>query len=100
MTQLNIEFPPLDQIEQRLESIESKLQEIHRENNQQSFRLLTTEEVAKLLQFTTRHIQNLKARGDLAFIQRGRTVRYKPEDVKAFIEEHYVSATNYGGTKK
>lgn len=96
MTQLEFVLPAIDQIEKRLESIESSLQQIQKDKGPQSTRLLTTEEVAKLLQFTPRHIRNLRDRGDLPFIQRGRAVRYKPEDVQAFIDEHYVSITNYG----
>ena len=91
MEVLKFEFPPLDQIEQRLESIESKLQEIRKEKAHSSFGLLTTQEAAKALQITTRHLQNLRDRGDIGFIQYGRIIRYKAGDIQAYIDEYYVS---------
>ena len=83
-------MPVLDQIEQRLESIESKLQEIHKEKVHHSFGLLTTQEAAKALQITPRHLQNLRDRGDIGFIQYGRVIRYKVHDIQAYIDEYYV----------
>jgi len=92
MQQKNLDHSALDQIEKRLESIESTLQQIHREKARNSFRLLTTSEAAKVLQITTRHLQNLRDRGDIGFVQYGRVVRYKPEDIQAYINEYYVHA--------
>ena len=97
MTHLKFEIPSLDQIEQRLESIESKLQEIHRQKAQHPFGLLTTQEAAKALQITTRHLQNLRDRGDIGFIQYGRVVRYKAQDIQAYIDEYYVSPVKRKG---
>lgn len=94
-----INSPVLDEIEQRLESIESMLQQIHRDKAHKHFGLLTTQEAAKALQITTRHLQNLRDRGDIGFVQYGRVVRYKPEDVQAYIDEYYISpGKREGGT--
>ena len=90
MLQKNLNHSTLDQIEKRLESIESQLHEIHREKARNSFRLLTTSEAAKALQITTRHLQNLRDRGDIGFVQYGRIVMYKPEDIQSYIDEYYV----------
>ena len=91
-----ITIPTLDQIEQRFESIESKLQEIHKEKVRSTFVLLTSIEAAKALQITTRHLQNLRDRGDIGFVQYGRVVRYKPEDIQAYIDEYYICSRNLG----
>lgn len=96
MNRLNINMPILDEIEQRLEGIESKLQEIHIEKAHQPFGLLTSIEASKALQITTRHLQNLRDRGDIGFVQYGRVVRYKPEDIQAYIDEFYICSRNAG----
>ena len=75
----------------RLESIESTLQQIRKEKAHNSFGLLTTIEAAKALQITTRHLQNLRDRGDIGFVQYGRVVRYKPDDIQAYIDEYYIT---------
>jgi len=99
---MNIEFNKIsiiEEISKRLNSIEKQLQKITKKPSQEQKNYLTTQDVAKDLQFTTRHIQNLRDRGELPFIQHGRSVRYKREDVNAFIEQHYINPANYGGTK-
>ena len=91
MKQVNIEFPDLDHIEQRLESLETVLKQIRNERAHHQFGLLNSKEAAKVLQITTRHLQNLRDRGDIGFVQYGRVVRYRPEDIQAHIDEHLVS---------
>jgi len=91
MNQTVFNMPVLDEIEQRLGSIESKLKEIHRKDAHHQFGLLTSQEAAKALQITTRHLQNLRDRGDIGFIQYGRVIRYKVQDIQAYIDEYYVS---------
>ena len=89
----------LDQIEKKLGSIESTLQQIRREKSYKPFGLLTTQEAAKALQITTRTLQSLRDSGQISYVQCGRIVRYKPEDIQAYIDEYYVRS-NYEGTKK
>jgi excisionase family DNA binding protein len=91
MSNLNFNIPALDEIELRLEGIESMLKQIHKEKAQHAFGLLTTQEAAKALQITTRHLQNLRDRGDIGFIQYGRVVRYKTQDIQAYIDEYYIN---------
>lgn len=88
----------LDQIEIRLESIESMLKQIHQEQASTPNHLLTSKEAAQALQITTRHLQNLRDRGEIGFVQHGRTVRYKSESIQAFIDAHYLyPKTQTGG---
>ena len=99
MQEIILTTPIFEDLSKRLESIESKLQEIRKEKGHNSFGLLTTQEAAKALQITTRHLQNLRDRGDIGFVQYGRVVRYKPEDIQAYIDSYYVGSRNAGRTE-
>ncbi len=92
MNKMIFEVPPLDNILSRLESIESTLKQIHREEAMKPYILLTTKETAAALQITTRHLQNLRDRHDIDFVQEGRNVRFRPEHLQYYIEEHTVSS--------
>lgn len=50
-------------------------------------RLYTANEVGKLLGVTTRTLYTLSARGELPCIKVGRSVRYHPDDVEAYINK-------------
>jgi excisionase family DNA binding protein len=97
MRDLELKIPVLNEIEHRLESIESTLQQIRQEKAHKSFGLLTSIEAARALQITPRHLQNLRDRGDIGFIQYGRVVRYKPEDIQAYIDEYFICPGNKEG---
>lgn len=51
---------------------------------------LTTDEVAKILQVSSRHIQHLRDSEQLPYSQSGRTIRYNIDDVEAFLNNHKV----------
>lgn len=56
--------------------------------------LLTADEVAELLQFTTYHVYRLAREGKLAAVKfNERTVRFDPADVQDYINVHRTSAT-------
>lgn len=97
MIRNELTIPSLDKIEQRLGSIESTLQQIHKQKAKHPFGLLTSIETAKALQITTRHLQNLRDRGDIGYIQYGRVIRYKSQDIQAYIDEYYISPGNNKG---
>ena len=53
--------------------------------------LLTVEEAAKLLQCSTRHLEDLRRNDDptmphLRFYKLGRRIRYKAEDIQDYID--------------
>jgi excisionase family DNA binding protein len=47
--------------------------------------LLTTDQVADLLQISRRSVERLEESGQLLSVRIGRLVRYRSEDVDAFI---------------
>ena len=56
---------------------------------------LDTKDVAKLIGVTTRTIQNYRDQGMLPFSQIGRVIRYRADDVQAFLMEHYVKPQSW-----
>ncbi len=52
---------------------------------------LTTNEVMEMLQCSRRHIQYLRDSRQIQFSQNGRTIRYKIEDVEAFLNGRKVN---------
>lgn len=50
--------------------------------------LLCAEEVGKRLGFSKQQVYALAAAGDLPSIKFGRAVRFDPEDVERYIQEH------------
>lgn len=88
--EVHFRLPALEDIIRRLAKIDSELESLKKEKPQR-LGLLTSIEAAKALQITTRHLQNLRDRGDIGFIQCGRVVRFKPEDLQAYIDSFYVS---------
>jgi len=50
-------------------------------------RLYTGNEVAKFLSISLRKLDLLKNDGQIAYIRIGKSVRYKPSDVMAFVEK-------------
>jgi len=59
---------------------------------------LNTEQAAHYLGVTTRTIANYRSRGQIAFAQVGRVIRYRQEDLNRFLMEHYVEPFNHGGS--
>lgn len=52
--------------------------------------LMTQKDVAAYLGVTIRTVASYKAKGVINCVQRGRWVRFKKEDVQAFLDSHYV----------
>jgi excisionase family DNA binding protein len=50
-------------------------------------RLLTPDDVAELLQVSVRWVLNAARDGDLPCVRVGRFPRFRPDDVRAFIEQ-------------
>lgn len=51
-------------------------------------RLLNTEQVAEILQFTVTHVRRLSREGRIKSIKIGKEIRFTAQDVKDYIEEH------------
>lgn len=56
--------------------------------------LLTQQHVAAYLGVTTRTIATYKAQGLLPYVQIGRLIRFRYEDIRAFIAEYMVEPRN------
>jgi len=93
MSTINLNLPELVRIRTHLEVIESKIDSLQKEKPHTAV-WLTTKDVAKLLQVSTRTIQTYRDQGILPFVQFGREVRYRSEDIQAFLMEHYVKVNN------
>ena len=52
--------------------------------------LLTTQEVAAILNCTTRTLQNLRDRGEISFIRVGRLIRFSEEQVQEYLDRQKV----------
>jgi len=82
------DFAP-DTIIRKIEMVES----LKKEASQSSFNkiiLLTPKEVCELLQISARTCQSYRDQRILAFIQIGRKVYFRVEDVIAYLDQHYV----------
>lgn len=80
-----------DTIIRKVEMIES----LKKEASQSSFNkiiLLTPKEVCELLQISARTCQSYRDQRILAFIQIGRKVYFRVEDVIAYLDQHYVKS--------
>ena len=53
--------------------------------NTDSAPLLTKDQVAELLQVSRRTVERMEETGELEPVRIGRMVRYRPEDIDAFI---------------
>ncbi len=62
---------------------------IHKANRKQ---WVTTTEVMKILQCSRRHVQYLRDSQQLPFTQNGHTIRYKVDEVEAFLNECRVDS--------
>lgn len=79
------------QLLSRIEAIEAKLDLILNEQklNATKIGLLTTKEAAKVLGLSVRTIQSYRDQAYLPFIQFGREVRFRQEDLQEFLNQHY-----------
>jgi len=96
METIKMNLPALDEINSRLEVIDSKL-ELIQKGEAHNNKVLTSKEAALALRVTTRTLQNYRDQGIIPFFQFGREVRYHAEDIQLFLMEHYVRPSNWKG---
>jgi excisionase family DNA binding protein len=80
-----------DVLIRKIEQVES----LKKEASQSSFNkiiLLTPKEVCELLQISARTCQSYRDQRIIAFIQIGRKVYFRIEDVIAYLDQHYVKS--------
>lgn len=59
----------------------------------------TIEEVCEMLGVTRRHLQYLRDSEQIAYIQNGRKILFRAEDLEAFFQNHYVQDKNRKGAQ-
>ncbi len=84
MKNLIFEMPVLDEIISQLAEIDSKLEEIKKEEPQN--RWLTNAEACEFLQVTPRTTQNYRDKGIISFSQVGSKIYYKQSDLENHLE--------------
>lgn len=92
MTQLKIDFPKLDQIEERLENISSRLDEIQDNSNVKTW--LSNSEACAFLDVTPRTMQKYRDEGILSFSKIGAKIYYKFSDLQRHLEANLQEAFN------
>ena len=91
MEQILINLPAIADIKQKLEVIDSKL-ELIQKNKAYTNVWLSTTEAAKALGITTRTLQSYRDQAMIPYSQFGREIRYRAEDIQAFLMDHYVKS--------
>ena len=86
----------IQQIIKKLDVIETKLETIQRRKSLEGL-LLTTKEASTALKISTRTLQTYRDQGTIPYIQFGREVRYRPDDIQQFLMGHYVKLKNWEG---
>ena len=83
------EVPAMDEILSKLDQINKKLESIHKQKNLDGSPL-TTKEACVVLKISLRSLQTYRDRGLIPFIQFGREVRFRPEDLQQFLMDHFI----------
>lgn len=96
MKKIEFEVPEMEEIIARLDKIDKKIESINKEKSLTGL-LLTSKEASKALMVSPRSLQTYRDRGLIPFIQFGREVRFRPEDIQQFLKDHFVKSNYYGG---
>lgn len=89
MKTMIFELPAVDEIITKLDQINKKLESIHKQKTFDGL-LLTTKETCQVLKISLRSLQSYRDRGLIPFIQFGREVRFRPEDLQQFLMDHFI----------
>jgi excisionase family DNA binding protein len=87
------DVPAMEEILSKLDQINSKLESIQKQKTIDGFPL-TTKEACVVLKISLRSLQTYRDRGLIPFIQFGREVRFRPEDLQQFLMDHFIKS-NY-----
>ena len=96
MKSIQLEIPFLEELNEQIKKIDSKLESIQKGKTLNK-KVLTSKEAAQALRITTRTLQSYRDQGTIPFIQFGREVRYHDEDIQQFLMDHYVKPSNKEG---
>jgi excisionase family DNA binding protein len=96
MNKMIFEVPAMDEILSKLDQINKKLESIQKQKTLDGL-LLTTKEACQVLKISLRSCQSYRDRGLIPFIQFGREVRFRPEDLQQFLVDHFMKSRSKGG---
>ena len=89
MTNANFQIPALQEILDRLEKIDSRLESVLI-SKPHSEAWLNSKEAAKALGITTRTLATYRDQGVIPFSQHGRLIRYRASDVQEFLLSNQI----------
>lgn len=98
MKTMIFELPAMDEVLSKLDQINKKLESIHKQNTLYGL-LLTTKEACSVLKISLRSLQSYRDRGLIPFIQFGREVRFRQEDLQQFLMDHFIRSRYQEGLK-
>jgi excisionase family DNA binding protein len=73
------------------EALEPHLRQLNQMAKASMKPVYTPEEVAEMFGVSKRQLQYLRDSGQLGFIQNGRTILFRADDLSEFFDKHYVS---------
>jgi excisionase family DNA binding protein len=96
MNRMIFEVPEMDEIFSKLDQIYKKLDSIQKQKTLEGS-LLTTKEACCVLKISLRSLQSYRDRGLIPFIQFGREVRFRQEDIQSFLNNFYIKTKHEKG---
>ncbi|MCB2218989.1 MAG: helix-turn-helix domain-containing protein [Bacteroidetes bacterium] len=89
MNVLTIESQAFQEIINKIDSLNSKIDSLHKGNNHKlSEKWLTNDEVAHLLNVSKRTLQNYRDTGILPFAQHKSKIYYRASDIEKYLEKN------------
>ncbi len=90
------EVPDMEDINSKLDQINKKIESIQKQKTLDGL-LFTTKETCVVLKISLRSLQTYRDRGLIPFIQFGREVRFRQEDIQNFINDHWIKSVYQKG---
>ena len=94
-TNFSFELPALQDILNKLEKIDSRLESVLISKPQTEV-WLNSKDAAIALGITTRTLQTYRDQGMIPYSQFGSKIRYRQSDIQDFLLDHYVSIKKVG----
>jgi excisionase family DNA binding protein len=91
MNKMVFEVPAMDEILSSLDQINKKIESIQKQKAFDGL-LFTTKETCVVLKISLRSLQTYRDSGLIPFIQFGREVRFRQEDIQNFLNDHFIKS--------
>jgi len=96
MNKMIYEVPDMEDISSKLDQINKRIESIQKQKAFDGL-LFTTKEACVVLKISLRSLQSYRDRGLIPFIQFGREVRFRQEDIQNFLNDHFVKSNSQKG---